>query len=87
MHAKSRIASLFLFALLAISTAAFAQEKKTLQLEDYAQWNRINQVNISPDGAWMTYAYSPNDGDATFFIRKIDGDTIRSNMNGKRVAF
>jgi len=79
--------SILFIALFFSYSLVLAQEKKPLQLEDYAQWNRIRQVNLSPDGAWMTYAYEPNDGDATFFVRKVDGDTIRSAMNGKRAAF
>ena len=82
-----RFSFLLSFALLLMSNLAFSQEKKPLQLEDYAQWNRINQVTISPNGAWMTYAYAPNEGDATFFVRKVDVDTLRSVMNGKRAAF
>jgi hypothetical protein len=42
-----------------------ADPKKILNLADYGRWNRITQTAISPDGRWMTYAYQPNDGDAT----------------------
>ena len=82
LRSRLLVTTLFLF-----STALLAQDKKALSLEDYAQWNRIQQVALSPDGAWMTYAYNPNEGDATIYVRKVEGDTIHSNMNGKRVAF
>jgi dipeptidyl aminopeptidase/acylaminoacyl peptidase len=75
----------FLFLALAITTQA--QEKKALQLEDYKNWSRINNTALSPNGEWITYAYSPNEGDAGFFIREIDGDTVYSTINAKRVAF
>lgn len=65
----------------------FSQTQKPLSLEDYAQWNRITNTAISPDGNWMTYAYSPNEGDATLQIRKLDGDTLRTSINSKQVAF
>ena len=66
---------------------SYGQAQKPLTLEDYGQWNRIRNAAISPDGAWMTFAYSPNDGDATLHVRNIDGETLRSITNGKQVAF
>src|SRR6185503_9781161 len=50
--------------------------KKVLTLDDYGKWNRIASTGISDDGAWMTYAYQPNDGDATLYIKQIDGDKL-----------
>jgi len=76
-----------IFGLLICSQISFSQTQKPLTLEDYAQWNRISNEAISPNGNWMTYAYSPNDGDTTLHIRKIDGDTLRTSINGKQVAF
>lgn len=65
-----------------------AQDNKVLTLEDYKSWNRITNTTISPDGQWMTYTYTPNEGDtATFFIREIQGDTIYSTWNAKMVQF
>lgn len=78
------LTALFFFA---ITLSAFAQEKKALQLEDYKDWKRINNTRLSPNGEWITYAYDPNEGDANFYIRKIDGDTIYSTINASRVSF
>ncbi|WP_083262428.1 prolyl oligopeptidase family serine peptidase [Roseivirga sp. 4D4] len=79
------------FSLLFVLTLFFqpivGQELKPLTLEDYAQWNRITNTSISPDGLWMTYAYAPNEGDSRLHVRRIDGDTIRTSINGKRVSF
>jgi len=83
---RHRIAIAF-FGLILCSQLSYGQTKKPLTLDDYAQWNRIVNTAISPDGTWMTYAYSPNEGDATLHIRKIDGDTLRTFINGKRVSF
>src|SRR5215203_4663973 len=47
--------------------------KKVLTLADYGRWNRITQTAISPDGKWMSYAYQPNDGDITLYVKEIDG--------------
>uniref|UniRef100_UPI0040478770 prolyl oligopeptidase family serine peptidase n=1 Tax=Roseivirga sp. TaxID=1964215 RepID=UPI0040478770 len=73
--------------LFTISQALFAQEKKVLTLDDYGQWNSIRNASISPNGLWATYSYVPNDGDSRLFIRKIEGDTVRSIINGKQVDF
>tara|TARA_R110002073_G_scaffold72537_1_gene177297 strand:- start:289417 stop:292161 length:2745 start_codon:yes stop_codon:yes gene_type:complete len=75
--------------LLICSQFSFAQKQKQkpLSLADYAQWNSITTTAISPNGVWMTYAYAPNEGDATLHIRKIDGDTLRTAMNAKKAAF
>jgi dipeptidyl aminopeptidase/acylaminoacyl peptidase len=69
------------------SQFSFGQNKKPLSLEDYAQWNRINNTSLSPDGKYMTYAYEPNEGDVTLHIRNVNGDTLRTVTNGKEVAF
>jgi dipeptidyl aminopeptidase/acylaminoacyl peptidase len=50
--------------------------KKILTLADYGRWNRITQTAISPDGKWMTYAYQPNDGDATLYVKELDGSKL-----------
>ena len=50
--------------------------KKVLTLADYGRWNRIVQTAISPDGKWMTYAYQPNDGDVTLYVKEIDGSKV-----------
>lgn len=76
-----------LIGLLIFGQLGFSQTQKPLALEDYAQWNRVRETAISPDGKWMTYAYSPNEGDATLHVRKLDGDTLHTVVNGKRVAF
>ncbi len=86
LHHASR-STLFLLLFTLYSSLAIAQEKKALSLEDFKDWNRINNTAISPNGEWMTYAYSPNEGDATFFIRDIDGDTVYSTINAKRATF
>ena len=76
-----------IFGLLICSQFSFSQTQKPLALEDYAQWNRIRSTTLSPNGNWMTYAYSPNEGDATLHIRKVDADTLRTVINGKQIAF
>jgi dipeptidyl aminopeptidase/acylaminoacyl peptidase len=58
------------------STRASARkpEPKVLRLEDFAQWNRITSPALSPDGKWMTFTYSPNEGGQTILhVKALDG--------------
>lgn len=84
---KSTFIRLGTLCLLFLTQLALAQEKKALTLDDYGQWNSIRNTEISPDGKWITYAYSPNDGDAKFYIREIADDTVYSTINANRVSF
>lgn len=58
---------------------------KVLGLPDYGRWNRITSTGISPDGKWATYAYQPNDGDATLYVKQLDGDRGWSTSIGGAV--
>ncbi len=55
---------------------------KVLGLSDYATWNRITAASLSADGKWVTYTYQPNDGDATLFVKQLDGTTVYSTSVG-----
>lgn len=50
--------------------------KKVLGLADIGRWKRITGTALSPDGRWLAYAYSPNEGDDTLFVRQLDGDKV-----------
>jgi dipeptidyl aminopeptidase/acylaminoacyl peptidase len=78
---------LILLLVLALPAALQAQDKRPLTLDDYGAWNRIAQVEISPDGRWLSYALRPNDGDATFIVKELDGNTVHQATNGSRAAF
>ena len=67
--------ALLLFLLAPLASAA-AQALKVLNLPDYGRWNRITSTSLSPDGKWMSYAYQPNEGDATLFVKQLDGDKM-----------
>jgi dipeptidyl aminopeptidase/acylaminoacyl peptidase len=85
-HAVRR--ALVLLALLLSPALLTAQEApRPLTLDDYGAWNRITQVALSPDGRWMAYAHQPNDGDATFFLKELDGSRVHEAVNGAGAAF
>lgn len=50
------------------------KDKKILTVDDYGRWSRIDSVTLSPNGKWVTYAYSPAEGDRTLYLQGVDGD-------------
>jgi dipeptidyl aminopeptidase/acylaminoacyl peptidase len=63
------------------------QDPRPLTLEDYGSWSRITQVAISPDGQWLAHAQEPNDGDGTFYVRRLDGEGVHEAVNGAGAEF
>ena len=60
---------------------------KVIELADYAKFKRINGAAISNDGKWMQYTVAPNDGDATLFVKSLDGDKVYEVPRGANPAF
>ncbi len=60
---------------------------KILNVGDYGRWQRINSADLSPDGRWMTYAYAPNDGDDTLFVKQLGTDKVYAITRGAAPAF
>jgi dipeptidyl aminopeptidase/acylaminoacyl peptidase len=50
--------------------------RKVLNLPDYGRWNRIVTPTISNSGQWVAYAFQPNDGDPTLYVKQLDGDKL-----------
>jgi hypothetical protein len=66
---------------------AISAQENTPRPQDYSDWNRSTQVVLSDDGLWMAYAHQPNDGDATFFVLELDGDSEYEATNGSDAVF
>jgi dipeptidyl aminopeptidase/acylaminoacyl peptidase len=64
-----------------------AEGRKILTLASYGEWNRITSAQISADGRWLTYAYSPLDGTATLYIREVDGPGLHEIAGGAAPSF
>ncbi len=60
---------------------------KPIALEDYAKFKRITAAAISGDGKWMHYTVTPNDGDATLFVKSLDSDKVYEVPRGANPAF
>jgi hypothetical protein len=57
--------------------AVSATTAKPIALEDYGRFKRLGGGAISPDGAWMLYTVTPNEGDGTLFVKSLDTATPR----------
>ena len=68
-----------------VSITAYAQEKRPMSHDDYAAWNAISGVKLSPDGNKIIYSLTPQRGDARMIIGTTDGaaqDTIYRATRG-----
>jgi dipeptidyl aminopeptidase/acylaminoacyl peptidase len=60
---------------------------KILSVGEYGRWKRITSTSLSPDGAWMSYAYEPNEGDDTLFVRSLVTDALHVVPLGAEPVF
>ena len=73
--------------LLAQDEAPMRGDKKVLTIDDYAKWRSVGQTSISPDGRWVTYAYSRREVDDSLFIKEIDGGDPALVVRGSNPEF
>ncbi len=64
---------LFVFLAFASNFELIAQ-KKDLKPEDYAQWQRIGQAELSPDANWFSYNISLVEGDGWLVVKEVGAD-------------
>ena len=64
-----------------------AQALKTLSIEDYPRWSRITATALSPDGRWMAWVVTPNEGDGKLHVRLLDGETTHVIERGSAPEF
>lgn len=62
------------------------QVKKQLSHDDYAGWNTLTNVEISPDGKWVVYQAYPQQGDGNLIIRNLETGTQHTIPRGYRSA-
>ena len=70
-----------------VAAAPSSSDLKILNVEDYGRWKRVTSADLSPDGTWMTYAYAPNTGDDTLFVKQLDTGKLYSIPVGSAPAF
>lgn len=66
---------------------AAAQQPRPLTLEDYPRWSRITDVALTEDGRWMSYGYTPNEGEPTLHLRDLAGSTVHSTPQATGAVF
>jgi dipeptidyl aminopeptidase/acylaminoacyl peptidase len=71
----------------AVDAPAADGARRVLTLDDYGEWKRINSTDLSPDGVWLSYGYSPNEGDDTLFVKQLDGATVYTMPLGAQPTF
>lgn len=71
----------------ATGAPAAAQQKPTLEPDDYARWENLGRATLSPDGQWLAYAISRVDGDGEVRLREVAGDSTRVLELGRNPAF
>lgn len=74
------------FAIAPLAMRAQSTTPKPITLEDYPKVKRITSTSISADGKWLLYTVTPNEGDATLFVKAIDGDKVYDVVRGANAA-
>jgi hypothetical protein len=70
------------------STGADVSEvRRTLTLEDYGGWKRIQGARLAPDGRWVSYLFAPNTGDDTLFVHALGAETRHAVPRGTQLVF
>jgi len=64
-----------------------AQGLKRMTVDDYALWRSVGETSISPDGRWVTYAYSQREVDDSLFIKRIEGGDPHVVVRGSDPEF
>jgi len=77
---------LFLLAILCLTTSVQAQ-KKVMQHEDKALWNRIRNVNISNSGDYVLYALEKGEKDQTLQLYTTRGEAVMTHERSKGGQF
>ncbi len=68
-------------------TLNITAQKKVLQHEDKALWNRVRNVEISNSGDYMLYNLGPEEKDQTLHVQHIDGRKILTYERSKGGQF
>ncbi len=80
---------LLTFAPVVLATSAGAQmsDKRPLDHSVYDSWNDIADEQLSNDGAWLTYALVPSEGDAVLHVRAAESATAFEIQRGRSARF
>ena len=63
------------------------QGLKKMTVDDYALWRTIGETSLSPDGSWVTYAYSQREVDDSLFFQPLGGGDPHIVVRGSQPRF
>ena len=78
---------LFLLLLSIVDVAAGQTNKKPLDPSVYDGWQNIGERLLSPDGKYLVYTVTPQEGDGRLFIRSTTGSYAKEIPRGATAAF
>ena len=64
-----------------------AQGLKRMTVDDFALWRSVGQTSLSPDGRWVTFAYSQREVDDSLFIKPLAGGESHVVVRGSNPTF
>lgn len=73
MHGKQRYLIVLVITFFLLSSITWSQQKKSLTHDVYDSWKSIYQSKLSPDGNWILYLETPQDGEAEVVVIKLSG--------------
>jgi hypothetical protein len=71
----------------AVSRDTTAQGLKILTIDEYALWRSVGAASLSPDGRWVSYAYSQREMDDSLFIKPLAGGDPHVVVRGSDPKF
>ncbi|QZT37595.1 prolyl oligopeptidase family serine peptidase [Halosquirtibacter xylanolyticus] len=77
---------LVLFLIIGNSIISFGQ-KRSLEIDDFADWNRIGMSRLSNNGEWLMYQIKPNHGDAMLVLKSVEGSVLHRFERGEKGVF
>ncbi len=73
MQRRGKYLVVFVVGFFLLMNFTWSQQKKPLTHDVYDSWRSISQSQISPDGNWILYLETPQDGDAEVVVIKLSG--------------
>lgn len=71
-----RLSTLFIFWLVSFPLIGQVLPKKCLTTSEYDQWGTLRMGGLSPDGKWVYYSMTYENGEDTLFLKKMKGKGI-----------
>jgi dipeptidyl aminopeptidase/acylaminoacyl peptidase len=72
--------------ILAAASLSFAQ-KKPLTHDVYDSWKSIGLMQLSPNGQWLAYTITPQEGDSVAHVKSTSGSTTYKFDRGTNIRF